>query len=290
MTVETRQKIHTIEEIGIDYMIGKEPLRQRPLDRFDILRSTTNNHKSIQMTIKTLASQYGYYVDKHFSHIDNKSYKYYSIAINFLLGKIDLPLPVLITSQAILGYDCSPFIDPQTFTKKVEQYTPSLEELEKFGLNQTHLVVAYNNPATLIGTAALVHWDGIDENQICMRKTPKGPYTGKYTTGGGHADSSDEIASFEEVIEETGIPSGCIRNARPVGTADQVVVVQTPSGKIGLRRYLNLVWQIPLPLNHRLKSDSEAEWEIIDDDQIGYLQRENKLTPIADFVIRTIKI
>lgn len=291
MTIEGIAKTFTFEELDIDYTFGKnEPLRQFPMDRFDILRSATNNKKTIQETIEALATQYGHFIDRYFYHRSNEKYKYYPTAVKFLLGKANLPLPVLMTTQAILGYDCSTLISPRDFITNFKHYNPTLDEIKHFDLNESHLAFAANEPATLTGTAVITDWDGIDENKIYMRKVAKGPYKGKYTVGGGHADNISEIASLEEVIEEAGIPRSWVSAAKPIGAANQIVLVEKKDGSIGLRRYLNLVWEIPKLYNHQLVSNTHSPWEEVWDDDIPYLQREGMLTPIADYAIKTINI
>lgn len=280
-----------------DLLLGTEsPLRAHRLDRFDLIRTATER-SSMRGLLYVLARQAGIYHgwDWPRFHQRRVSNRAYVEASSILLGRSDLPYPVGMCTQAVLQFGVSPHIDCTAFRDNIVVHRATKYELArcKEPLREGDAVSdsILSQPARLAGCVAMVYWDGLDANTLKMREVDKGPYEGRMTVGGGHADRYAEVTGLEEVVEEAGMSREILYRASPLGVANQVVAVGERTGRADLVHYVNYMWRINLSYGESASNVEPGRmWETVDDEDLAWMKEDDKLTPIAECAIEALGI
>jgi len=262
-----------------------EKLRTHRFDCFDMLRTAIQTGK-VSSLIQLLARQIDIFQGRRYPGVHDKrmtTLEGYRKAYNIMRGKEDLPYAVGLCAEASMKFEVSPGVNSRRFTDVTRCNLPSNMEMREWGLTWEDVVKSKMTPPRLTGSAIMIYWDGVDENYAWMRMVSDGPYQGRWTVGGGFADSLSEVTALEEVLEEAALDSFLVARAQPLGVAHQFVAEQGGSGTYSFARFLNYMWEIPMGYDeHPHDTEVGRRWERVYDESVHYLWKNKLLTPIAE--------
>lgn len=275
-------KEFNIPELGVAAHFGKGEQLRYPskVNLWDLISAGEEYGKTPFTVLKIVARQL--HMMKQGSHRHDEKYDW-SKLFEIYNKREGLPFVVAQTSLAIIHFDLNigisahPFVEP---TKKVT-YRPSNEILNIYPDEYIERIA--NGPARLAGSVLVTYYDGIDENTVLLGRRTGGYYDGQYTIPGGHADWPTDAFALHEIIEETGIEKSLVKNAEPIGVADQLILARGDTDNPSLTRYLNFMWEVGVytRFDDRLGPAEEKGWRMFDDDEIPVKQ----LTPVARIAI-----
>lgn len=277
----------TIEELGIDIVFGKKgSLRTSGLmTGLDLLKTAQikgydkNDYEGV--LAYQLAISQAEYPPKEDVIMKGKHKKH---AKEILYKGRGLPFFVGYTTKAILEYGLNEEIDNRSFLANFKRFIPKSEELKEHGFSQEDVKYALSEPAILVGSAALIYYDGVDEDCTYLRKRQSGLYKGYYTIPGGCADGPNDISGLAEMVEETGLAVNDSYRVDPLGVYDQLLIGER------IERYLNIVWEVMVGHDvHLIDGDGGGKWVELWDSEVSNLVKRGELTPIAEFALNTAK-
>jgi len=282
------EKSLTIQELGIEIVFGEEePLRTSGLLTGLDLQKTAIRMKFRQGELEyILANQLAIAAfDPKSSREPRLTRRHQKKAKGILYGVEELPFFVGYTTKAIMDFGLSEDIDSRLFIENYGKYVPGKEELEKHYISDDEITETLRGQAILIGSAVPIYWDGMGENSTFLRQRRGGFYDGFFEIPGGSADSPGDIAGLAELKEETGLADEVISWAKPLGIYDQALI---KNGR--LTRYLNVVWGVSIAHDTWPgDGDGGGLWRETWDSEAFMLANENRLTPIAEYALRTAK-
>jgi ADP-ribose pyrophosphatase YjhB (NUDIX family) len=194
-----------------------------------------------------------------------------------------LPFLVAQTSVAILKYGIAGDVHPSTFLRERRAYIPNLEDLEVCGFRDAQVKAAGDGLALIAGSVALFH-----SGRVLLAARQGGAYDGRLTIPGGHCEGPLDVAALREHMEETGMDRSLVTMARPLGIADQVILVRSDKKMPSLARYINLMWQIDTTgqdINDQLDVATHMGWRMYTRDEIS----RDVLTPSAMMALEMTK-
>lgn len=282
------KKSLTIRELGIEIVFGKEePLRTSGLLTGLDLLGTANRLGYQQdelehvLTNQLAIAELGFkdYMEPFITRKVKKK------AQGILYKGESLPFFIGHTTKAIMDFNLSEMIDSRKFISNYDRFIPKREELERHNISSDDVSKMFQTPAILSGSAALFYWDGIDENTTFLRERQEGLYEGFYNIAGGTADGPEDITGLAELKEEMVLPDNIISRTKPLGVYDQALI---RDGHLG--RYLNVVWEAEI--DHDTwpgEGDGGGRWRETWDSEAFMFANEKRLTPIAEYALRTAK-